>query len=84
MPPAGRILTPGPARHSLAPSLWAGPQSAAGKAAEEVDAAGVFVSGPAVSASLAGPSASDAAETRPWELTGRLHFRFPPRSASSG
>lgn len=61
--PAGRILTPGPARHSLAPSLRAGPQGAAGKAAEEVDAAGVFVSGPAVSAALAGPSASDAAET---------------------
>ena len=82
--PAGRILTPGPARHSLAPSLRAGPQGAAGKAAEEVDAAGVFVSGPAVSAALAGPSASDAAETRPWEPTGRLHFQFPPRGPSSG
>lgn len=44
MPPVGRIPTPGPARHSLAPSRWAGPQSAAGKAAEELDAAGVFVS----------------------------------------
>lgn len=62
MPPVGRIPTPGPARHSLAPSRWAGPQSAAERRLRSWTLLGSSkVSGPAVSASLAGPSASDAA-----------------------
>ena len=47
-------------------------------------AAGALVSAPAVSAGLAGPAASDAADTRPWEPPGLLHFRFPPRGATPG
>lgn len=72
-----------PPASSLAPALWAGPRNPAGET-KELGAAEALVSEPAVSAGLAGPAGSDAADTRPWEPSGRLHFWFQPRGATPG
>lgn len=68
--PDARSCTP-----FVAPSRWAGRQGPPRKAAEGWTLL-VFVSGPAVSASLAGPSASDAAGDSPMGTNWASPFGF--------